>query len=143
MVVASPYFCATSEVAQKYGDATTTSAAYLFEVQTLSTQETQYIDGERSGHPSRCINHAEASRANLMAQAAATVKGSDIEPAIEFYATRDIAAGEELTFDYGVEYWVRQGVTPLDDSRGAEIALRRASARVSTFVQLLRWGLPL
>ena len=41
------------------------------------------------------------------------------EPPIYFYATRDIQRGEELTFDYGLEYWGSDFLRPLPgtDSR--------------------------
>ena len=36
---------------------------------------------------------------------------------VNFYARRDIAEGEELTFDYGMSYWQGSGVVPLGDTR--------------------------
>ena len=34
-----------------------------------------------------------------------------------FYALRDIKAGDELSFDYGEQYWLERGLTPEDDDR--------------------------
>ena len=63
-----------------------------------------------------------------------------------FYAAQDIAVGEELSFDYGIEYWVFRDMQPLNDSRGLQIALRRAVRYIGAFAQALkaaRFGLPL
>ena len=66
--------------------------------------------------------------------------------ACSFYAARDIAAGEELTFDYGMEYWVFRDTQPMNDSRGPRIAARRALRYAKATLQGLgaaRFGLPL
>lgn len=60
--------------------------------------ETKYIDGELVDHWSKRMNH-NALRPNLDFEVSAT------PPRVRFTACRDIAAGDELTFDYGPEYW--------------------------------------
>ena len=64
---------------------------------------------------------------------------------IEFFAARDIAKGEELTFDYGEEYWVVRNVDPLPstDTRVTRIRIRRATRRLLASLQAVRWALPL
>lgn len=59
---------------------------YLFEVRAG-----RYIDGMRSAHFSRFFNHAEVGSLNF------TVDASNDE--VAFYAARDVAWGDELTFD--------------------------------------------
>ena len=88
------------------------------------------IDASESDHASRFFNHEE--HGSLMAAPAAE---DDSQLRIDFYSTREIASGEELTFDYGVEYWAARdaGPTADSDSRLAEIRRRRA----------LRWAVPL
>ena len=36
------------------------------------------------------------------------------EKSVRFYTSRRVAAGEELLFDYGTQYWQDRGVAPLD-----------------------------
>ena len=47
---------------------------------------------------------------------------------IAFYARRNIPAGEELTFDYGEDFWAARDYDPLpeSDSRVVRIRLKRA-----------------
>jgi hypothetical protein len=76
----------------------------------LPWQPPRYIDGAdaaRSG-VARWINHS-ARRANVYYR-----KQRFGEPAMHFYAMRDIAADEELAFDYGEGYWAALGETPMD-----------------------------
>ena len=55
------------------------------------------IDATNSTHLSRFVNHS-MKRANVKPR----VVGRNLKvPAIAFWATRNIAAGEELLFDYG------------------------------------------
>ena len=68
-----------------------------------------YVDAVNSTHASRSINHAQHG---------------NLEPRVDlkkrrvaFYALRDISKGDELTFDYGVEYWFERGFAPADDDR--------------------------
>lgn len=68
------------------------------------------VDAQNSTHFSRFLNHAEhgSLRANV----------SERERRINFFATRAIGIGDELTFDYGMEYWrSRGGPLPSTDSR--------------------------
>ena len=64
---------------------------------------------------------------------------------IEFYAARAISEGEELTFDYGVAYWVARDVDPLpgSDSRQRSIRVKRALRWLGPALTALRSGLPL
>jgi SET domain-containing protein len=74
----------------------------------LGIDEVYEVDAQNSTHFSRYFNHAED--ANMMCM---------LDPAsqrADFFATRDIAAGEELVFDYGADYW-RNRPQPLDDTR--------------------------
>ena len=60
-------------------------------------------------------------------------------------ALRDIPENEELTFDYGVAYWVARGSGPAPgtDSRGAWIRLRRMIQQVGPVLRALRASVPL
>ena len=85
------------QTAQRYTDA---DPAYLFQI----TPEL-YLDAMDSTHVSRYFNHAyPAANLNFTVDKAARE--------VHFYAARDIAAGEELTFDYGTAYWLGSGVHP-------------------------------
>ena len=59
-------------------------------------------------------------------------------PSIDFYAARDIPAGQELTFDYGLAYWVDRGVTPVGDTRGVQLGLMRAMRLVEAALPALK-----
>ena len=61
-----------------------------------------------SSHRSRFINHAELPNLVLF--------GDDERLVVDFVATKDIAEGEELAFDYGVNYWLYR-TPPEGDSR--------------------------
>lgn len=80
------------------GEKITTSEAdrrggqYLFEINDHWT-----IDGRSRTNQARYINHA--CRPNCYPEIDATEKH------IYIYAKRSIAAGEELTYDYGKEFW--------------------------------------
>ena len=81
----------------------------------------RFIDAVASTHASRAINHAQ--HANLEPRI-------DFEARrVSFYALRDIALGDELTFDYGEEYWLQRGFAPADDDRDyspARVAAERS-----------------
>eukprot|EP00965_Chrysotila_dentata_P256529 6212570-Pleurochrysis_carterae.AAC.4 len=70
-----------------------------------------YIDGAdpKKSNLARYMNHA---RKDPNVQQRKQRYGPN--PAMHFYARRDIAAGEELTFDYGDEYWEALKQTPVD-----------------------------
>lgn len=68
-----------------------------------------YLDAVGSNHPSRSINHAQ--RASLEPRVTLT------ERRVAFYALRDIKEGDELSFDYGEQYWLERGLVPTDDDR--------------------------
>ena len=69
-----------------------------------------YVDGcdPSKSNEARWINHASPQNANLRWKK----QRFGPRPAMRFYAQREIAAGEELTFDYKAEYWEALGVTP-------------------------------
>lgn len=68
-----------------------------------------YIDGADPDRSSvaRWMNHSR-KRANVR------WKKQRFGAQMHFYAARDIAAGEELSFDYGDTYWTALGVEPID-----------------------------
>ena len=70
-----------------------------------------YIDGvdPELSNVARWMNHASPERANVM------WRKQRLGPrkAMRFYTLRDVAAGDELCFDYGSEYWDALGETPL------------------------------
>ena len=68
-----------------------------------------YIDAVDSDHASRAINHAQ--------HACLEPRVSLAERRVAFYALKDIKAGDELSFDYGEQYWLERGLAPEDDSR--------------------------
>jgi len=74
---------------------TMTTARYLFEIDGKWT-----INGEGEENTARYINHA--CLPNVEAE---IEKGGDGEKHINLYALRDIFPGEELTIDYGEEYY--------------------------------------
>ena len=84
----------------------------------------RYIDGRRSAHFSRFVNHAE--HGNCRPRPVVLAGGASGR--IDLVATRRIRAGEELTFDYGEVYWVcaADGPAAATDSRCESIRLRRA-----------------
>ena len=68
-----------------------------------------YIDTVDSDHASRAINHAQ--------DACLEPRVTLSERRVAFYALKDIKAGDELSFDYGEQYWLERGLAPEDDSR--------------------------
>lgn len=73
-----------------------------------------FIDGEDADKSSRCrfMNHAAKSDTNACnvktrcTRITINEKGEMVlQPRLWFVATRDIAYGEELSFDYGDSYW--------------------------------------
>ncbi|KAL1523392.1 hypothetical protein AB1Y20_018334 [Prymnesium parvum] len=78
------------------------------------------IDARNSSHFSRFINHDE--HGNLRA----APRGSHVH----FYARRLIAAGQELSFDYGAGYWRGRAARPAE---GTESRAPRHAGRGSSF----------
>ena len=68
---------------------------YLFEIDDEWT-----IDAEHGGSVARYINHS--CEPNTEAE---IEEGDDSEYHINIYAVKDIPAGEEITIDYGEEYY--------------------------------------
>ena len=77
-----------AQVQERYADE---EPLYLFTVNP--DQEPKYIDAVDSTHVSHFFNHAEHPNTKH-------VKDKEARR-IDFYLTRDVAAGEELTFHYG------------------------------------------
>lgn len=75
--------------------------------------ENLYIDGDPKyselANAATRMNHAWTPKANVV------WRKQKLGPnkAMHFYAIRDIAAGEELCYDYGEEYWTALGEDPL------------------------------
>ena len=116
-----------AEVDERYGGSGRQHSEFLFDCGAGV-----YIDAISSTHPSRFINHAQ--NGNL-------VPVPDGSGGVDFYSTRPIAAGTELTFDYSVSYWAARELDPLDDTRLAAIRWRRGLSRIG--LHALRWGLPI
>lgn len=83
----------------------------------LGVEGGAFLDAAESAHASRYINHAE--HGNLVVA----------PPGARFVAARPIAAGEELTFDYGLGYWAGRGDDPLPGTDSRVSALRRLRLR--------------
>jgi hypothetical protein len=68
-----------------------------------------YLDAEESTHHSRFFNHAQFANLNF------TV---DVQrQRVDFWLQRDVRAGDQLMFDYGMAYWLGLGITPVGDTR--------------------------
>ena len=81
------------------------SASYVFSV---DPDRDLSIDAQNSTHFSRFFNHAE--HGNLRVEV-------DVDLLhVDFFADSNIGVGEEMCFDYGVEYWMYRE-PPADDSR--------------------------
>lgn len=95
------------ETQERYTDE---DPVYLFEL----TPEL-YLDAMDSTHFSRYFNHDEKFNLNF------TVLPG--ERRIDFFASRAVLAGEELTFDYGPSYWAISNFKPAPgtDSRTFEV----------------------
>eukprot|EP00965_Chrysotila_dentata_P063098 2090675-Pleurochrysis_carterae.AAC.2 len=85
---------------------------YLFDV-----GEGMYLDAQLSNHFSRYFNHAEHGNLKF--------KIDKVNKRVDFHAACDIAVGDELTFDYGVGYWVasRKQPAPGTDSRSFDLPI--------------------
>jgi len=90
------------EIKRRY-TAGSTTGDYIFKL----TDELS-LDAENSTHFSRFINHAQFGNLRVEQDV------GDLN--IDFFSNCDIARGDELTFDYGPEYW-RFRPTPVSDSR--------------------------
>lgn len=98
----------------------------------LGIGDDAFLDAAEGTHASRYINHAEdGNLAALFVPDANAGRGR-----ATFRAARPISAGEELSFDYGLGYWIPRG-DPVDDSRVPALrrlrrsrALRRESGRL-------------
>lgn len=68
-----------------------------------------YLDAMDSTHFSRYFNHAQHGNLNFTIDV--------VNKRVDFMLSRDVEKGEQLTFDYGMSYWLGSGVTPLGDDR--------------------------
>ena len=84
------------EADARYGGTLDTGHTFLF---TLNDE--YVIDANRGGNIARWINHACAP--NCQAQVVEHAGDDRRRDRIEIRALRDIAAGEELTYDYGIQ----------------------------------------
>ena len=66
-------------------------ADYLFQI-----EDDFYVDGANSNHVSRYINHQELGNLAVSIE----------ESRLAFHALCEIPQGDELTFDYGLDYWL-------------------------------------
>ena len=75
---------------------------YIFRV-----EDDLYVDAEDPKHANWCrfINHSADANLRVKSLAFSGITG---EPRVWFVATRDIAPGEELCFDYGEDYWFEE-----------------------------------
>lgn len=83
------------------------SGDYLFDM-----SDDLYIDGEDADVSSWCrfMNHASddaANECNVETRFTRQIWDGEkiVEPRLWFVALRDISIGEEMLYDYGVEYW--------------------------------------
>ena len=83
------------EADERYGDSLETGHTFLF---TLNDE--YIVDGNRGGNVARWINHS--CEPNCQSQVAEHPGSDRRRDRIEILALRDIAAGEELTYDYGI-----------------------------------------
>eukprot|EP00966_Prymnesium_polylepis_P267377 6176976-Prymnesium_polylepis.1 len=94
-----------AETRERYN--ATFTADYVFNV---DDEADIAIDAQNSTHFSRFFNHAEHGNLDVHVDAEAV--------RVEFYAATYIQQGEELTFDYGVNYWLfRERPSADTDSR--------------------------
>jgi SET domain-containing protein len=73
------------------------------------------IDATQGGNATRHINHSCSPNCEAF-----EARGSNGRPSIEFYAMRDIAAGEELFLDYRLEVDGSQDRSAFDCSCGSD-----------------------
>ena len=78
---------------------------YAFRTSEEETLPRMYIDAENSDHWSKRMNH-DAVDPTLDFEVSAD------PPRVRFTALRDIEPTEELTFDYGLEYWDGRSSSP-------------------------------
>jgi SET domain-containing protein len=84
-----------AEADTKYGDGGETGHTFLF---TLN--ETYLIDANRNGNMARWINHSCAPNCRALVEESAS--GDPRKDKVVIESIRAIAAGEELTYDYGI-----------------------------------------
>lgn len=84
------------EASARYGDNSESGHTFLFTV-----NEHWLIDGNQGGKLARWINHS--CEPNCRALVHVDVRGDPRRDRVLIDAVRDIAAGEELTFDYAID----------------------------------------
>ena len=122
-ILEGSFVCSYEGEELKQSQLDTRDQTYLFELRPpREGYDGLYVDGMRSSHVSRYINHDEQGcllpvvgigacgyvakpvvrwRGPVLKRSRAHHIDSDDEPRIQFYAARNIALGEELSFDYG------------------------------------------
>ena len=86
------------------------------------------IDAARLGNQTRYINHARDAQHGL--NCGASVRFVNGEHRIKFIAERDIAAGEELFFDYGKAFADKQGLNGTIPKKKASGSKKRSIEEV-------------
>ncbi|MBK8284488.1 MAG: SET domain-containing protein-lysine N-methyltransferase [Ahniella sp.] len=87
----------SAEAFRRYGDNSGSGETYLF-----SVNATWLIDGNVGGSSARFVNHGCAP--NCEAVIWVDINGDDRRDRVFFVTTRKIRTGEELTFDYSLEF---------------------------------------
>lgn len=109
---------------------------YIFQV-----EPDLYVDAEDPVHANWCryVNHD--SDANMRVKSLAYAFGG--EPRVWFVATRDIAAGDELCFDYGDDYWFEDdNILPAEAAPAAPSDESSPETPPSTLVPPIRGPMP-
>ncbi len=83
------------DAAQTYGDNRGSGHTFLF-----TANEHWLIDGNRGGNLARWLNHSCAP--NCKAEVHVNIDGDERRDKVWISTLREIAAGEELTFDYAI-----------------------------------------
>ena len=97
-----------------------------------------FLDAARADHWTRLMNHDATARANVGFEFVARGGGGGAPDAVEFAALRDIAAGDELVFDYGAQFWDGRS-----DAPAAGTDARVYAGAVGAGVGLTDLGVPL
>ena len=119
-----------AELARRYPDL---EPEYCFEL-----GDDSFLDAARADHWTRLMNHDATARANVGFEFVARGGGGGAPDAVEFAALRDIAAGDELVFDYGAQFWDGRS-----DAPAAGTDARVYAGAVGAGVGLTDLGVPL
>jgi SET domain-containing protein len=84
-----------AQIDRKYADATDTGHTFL-----LTLNERKVIDANVDGNIARWINHS--CKPNCESEVEENANGKPHKDKVFIHALRDIRAGEELTYNYGI-----------------------------------------